>query len=152
MSIPAKGSATLAIAAYYLMTRILTEPSIVPAERFRDLYEARKVREASWRCPRPDLDPDEIAAFRDLVLSKISRLTPKRMKQIRREIEDDWGSVVERRIYRALYWLMSQGLIIRVGEPRARDAGYVLSRKARDAGYVLSVLSKKARASANRAE
>lgn len=95
------------------------------AARFRESYAARMERRRNgrpWRPPGRTSD-EETVAFRDLVLSKIGRLTPKRFTRIHADVIDDWGDACPKRTWRALKWLVDNGRIAR------GDEGYLLSRR-----------------------
>jgi len=66
-----------------------------------------------------------MAAFRDLVLSKVDRLAPQWQSSIHRRVEADWGSVDRRRVDRAITWLVNLGAVRRTpdGYLRVRSTG-----------------------------
>ena len=61
--------------------------------------------------------------FRELVLSKIGRLTPKWTSTIHQEVEEEWGTADRRRIDRVIAELVAQGLIERTPD------GYLRSKR-----------------------
>ena len=85
------------------------------ASRFRSAYEARQLRRRAGRPWQPPQTPtaEGLAAFRDLVLSKISWLTPQWPAAIHRRVEADWGAVDRRRVDRAITWLVNLGTVRR---------------------------------------
>jgi hypothetical protein len=91
------------------------------AANFRAAYEARMARRDKgrpWRCHRDKAV--DLAYLRERVLVKVGRLTPKWPSQLRQEVEEDLGSVCERRFARCLKWLLEQGEIKRTSD------GYLL--------------------------
>jgi hypothetical protein len=94
------------------------------AALFRSAYEARQERRRAGRPWQPPQTPtaEGLAAFRELVLSKIGRLTPRWTSALHQAVEAEWGSVDRRRIDRAIAWLVSLGAVHRTSD------GYVRRR------------------------
>ncbi|HEU4727654.1 MAG TPA: hypothetical protein VFT22_07190 [Kofleriaceae bacterium] len=59
--------------------------------------------------------------FRQCVLSKIGRLTPRWTPEIRQLVSDDWGEVGLRKVQRAVRWLRINQLV------RRTDSGYLVA-------------------------
>jgi hypothetical protein len=60
--------------------------------------------------------------YREVVLSKIGRLCPKKTTDIHVDVTDDWGEAHVRRTFSALRRLVEEGLIKRTAD------GYLLTR------------------------
>jgi hypothetical protein len=93
---------------------------------FRAAYEDRMRRRDEgrpWQNKRGS--EEESKYFRELVLSKVGRLTPRWQKQLQEEVEAEWGPVCWRRLQRAVKWLVDHGEIVRTPD------GYLLVWKRR---------------------
>jgi hypothetical protein len=80
-----------------------------------------------WRRLYPDRRTPyraETDAVRASVLQQIGR-RPRRAAEIFVAVRDDYGSVGERRLWRAIEWLVANGKAARVG-PSGKSEGYVL--------------------------
>lgn len=62
--------------------------------------------------------------FRSVVVEHVSSYVPRNGAEIARRVVDDWGSVPERRVYRALTRLVADGEVVR------SDDGFVRARRA----------------------
>lgn len=93
------------------------------ASRFNSTYAPRRAAERTLRSPLMMAAAEQAEHFREVVLSKISRLTPKMPKQIASDVEDEWGGEVQvRRVFSALSRLLKEGKIKRTPD------GYLLAR------------------------
>ena len=104
--------------------------SRLTSERFAASYTRsnRRPKRRGRVAPQPDRClaeiVDEKLAFREMVLSKIGRLTPRHVAEIVSAAENDWGQVNPRRVDRALSDLVKAGTIERTPD------GYLLARRA----------------------
>jgi len=94
------------------------------ATRFRSVYDARQARRRAgrpWQPPQT-LTAGALDAFRELVFSKIGRLTPRWATAIHKAVEAEWGEVDRRRVDRAIAWLVSCGTVRRTPEGYLRKS------------------------------
>ena len=89
------------------------------AESFRATYERRAGREPHTGSAH------DVAGFRECVLAKIGRLTPKQTARIVADVRDDWGREMRRRVERTLR------VLLEAGEVRRTDDGWLLVAKRR---------------------
>jgi hypothetical protein len=85
------------------------------AARFQTAYAARQARRRAGRPWQPPQTPtaEGLVAFREIVLSKVGRLTPRWRTTIHQAVEAEWGVVDRRRVDRAIAWLIALGAVRR---------------------------------------
>ena len=71
----------------------------------------------------------ETWGIRDAIRDSLSTRTPRTGPDLFDLVTDEWGHVDERRLWRALGWLVHRGIAVRVNRPRVTSAyverGYV---------------------------
>lgn len=109
--------------------RIGTQSSSETSARFLASFEARagdlaQPRPVTGR-PSREWSHSDTVLIREVLLGKVKRY-PRSALELFQDVLDDFGSCHERRLWRALRWLLERGRIARVG-PKYNPEGYVRS-------------------------
>ncbi len=93
--------------------------SLVHAQRFRAMYERR------MGSPAPTVGRsrwEDTTCLREIMLSHVSTRQPKHPHEIFEAVVNDYGSCGERRLWRALAWLLEQRQVVRTRDGYRRTA------------------------------
>lgn len=69
--------------------------------------------------------------IRDLLLRSASRYEARSAVALFRAVQDDWGHICERRLWRAIGWLIERGKLQRTGTRGSDGYGYIRVKQER---------------------